>query len=147
MSDVTQKYRVIAPNIISQRGRFLSVGETVELEPHIAATEWPGALATLEGEPVRKRTLADDVASLHVVLASARPHERVQMIQTQLAGLTPDAAPETRGHLEGLLAQAMQEASQAQAAKTDAAAEVPKTSKAARVPPTSPAPVTESTGS
>lgn len=85
----TQIYRVRQAGAIAQAGRFLEPGETVELEPHIAATEFYGRLETLDGVVVEQLASADAFAE---TLARARRHERPSLIAQRRAALEAELA-------------------------------------------------------
>lgn len=85
----TQTYRVRHAGAIAQGGRFLEPGETVDLEPHVAASEFFGRLETLEGQVVERPVPTKAFAE---ALARARPHERPSLIAQRRAALEAELA-------------------------------------------------------
>jgi hypothetical protein len=85
----SQIYRVRVPHSVAQGGRFLEVGETLEMEPHVAAAEFAGRLETLDGVVV---TAAAPAAAFADELARARPHEQAALIARRRAALEAELA-------------------------------------------------------
>lgn len=101
------QYKVLAKNNISKSAtgtepaRWLEPGEIVEMDERTAREEFPGRLATLDGQVVRKDSEADALAALTVVLQVRRPHERVSLLEERLAS-TAETDP-VRPRLQELL--------------------------------------------
>lgn len=86
MSDV-KKYTVLADGNIAQRGKFLPKGSVIELEEHIAHTEFANRVAE-EGsdKPVERWEESNAALSafdIEMKKAGLRAHERVQLLSTR----------------------------------------------------------------
>lgn len=74
------RYRVLVPNNLCQAGQYLPVGAEIEMEPHVAATEFAGRLARVDDGTVVAAPASAEDAAFERELSLARPHERESLI-------------------------------------------------------------------
>lgn len=118
-------FTVAIPNAVSQRGRFLAVGEPVEMEEHVARAEFPGRLKYPDGRLVQKPEEAE-VEALNAFVRSmaSRPaHERVSLLEERIKTV-PDGSVAAKG-LTDLLEQAKADAEADQARHTQELSQTP----------------------
>lgn len=78
---------VVAPNSLAQRGRFLAVGETLQMEEHVARQEFAGRLAYEDGRVVPPWRPPTDLELLVESLPTRRAHERVDLLARHRADI------------------------------------------------------------
>lgn len=88
------KFTVLVPQNICQAGQYLPVGAEIEMEPHVAQTEFAGRLAYPDGRVVAAPASPEEAAFARE-LALAQPHERESLIAARAArlGRTGPAIP------------------------------------------------------
>lgn len=86
------RYRVLVPNNICQAGQYLPVGAEIEMEPHVAASEFAGRLACVDDGTVVEAPPSAEDAAFARELSLARPHERESLIAAREARLAAAAA-------------------------------------------------------
>ena len=86
------RYTVLVPNNICQAGQYLPVGAEIEMEPHMAATEFAGRLARVDDGTVVAAPASAEDAAFERELSLAQPHERASLIAARQQRLQAAAA-------------------------------------------------------
>lgn len=85
MNTEVKKYEVVAANSISQLGRFLDLGEIIEMEERLAHTEFAGRLKEVGVEKPTERweesAAAQSAFEREMGQKTLRNHEKVQLLE------------------------------------------------------------------
>ena len=139
MNTEVKQYEVVKKGFISQNGRFLEIGEVIEMEERLAHTEFWGQLKEIGAEKPTERweesMAAQTEFEREITKKSLRAHERVQLLEHREQALRQQHA--------SIVAQLNEARAAAESDQKAATARLTKTAPATEAPAAKPTPKVE----